>query len=119
MFWLLHILLNDPFMFPHTAGINGLIFQDGTPPQFGTLNSELSISSFLITGSIPRLLRSPDLSPMNYYYCGCVKDGIYSEKVKCCGLATKNYNGSCYCHLLCLLWSGKNISITSKYTELY
>jgi hypothetical protein len=78
----------ENFVFPQTAEVDGLIFQqDGAPPHFGaivrTALDELFPGRWIGRGGpINWPPRSPDLTPMDLLFWGYIKYIVYSERVE-------------------------------------
>ena len=70
------------------AQFEEVIFQrDGVPAHYATKVRNLLNEKFPGTwigrrGSIEWPARSPDLSPLDFFFCGVMKDRVYTEKFK-------------------------------------
>jgi hypothetical protein len=75
------------FVFPQIAEVDSLIFQqDGAPPQFDVIVRTALDERFPGRwigrgGPINWPPRSPDLTPMDLFFWGYIKDIVYSERV--------------------------------------
>jgi hypothetical protein len=78
----------ENFVFPQIAEVDGLIFQqDGTPPHFGAIVRTALDERFPgrwigREGPINWPQRSPDLTPMDLFFWGYIKDIVYRERVE-------------------------------------
>jgi hypothetical protein len=78
----------ENFVFPQIAEVYGLIFQqNGAPPHFGAIVRTVLGERFPGRwigrgGPINWTPRSPDLTPMDFFFWGYIKDIVYSERVE-------------------------------------
>ena len=61
--------------------------QDGAPPHFSCFVTDVLNERFLDAwigrgGPIPWPPRSPDLSPLDFFLCGYIKNIVYAEKIR-------------------------------------
>jgi hypothetical protein len=76
------------FVFPQTAEVDSLIFQqDGAPPYFGAIVRTALDKRFPGRwigrgGPINWPPRSPDLTLMDFFFWGYIKDIVYSERME-------------------------------------